>query len=115
MRQALRARAHSSYLAFTVHRISGLLLALFLPVHFYVLGLALTAPDQLDGFLHWTRQPLVKLSGAGLVLLLAVHLFGGVRILVLEFFKPGARHSVFIAASFCAALALALIFAMRVW
>ena len=39
-------------LAALVHRLSGLALALFLPVHFYVLGLALEGEQSLDGFLH---------------------------------------------------------------
>ena len=39
-----------------VHRLSGIALALFLPLHFWALGNAM----QLDGFLAWTEQPLVK-------------------------------------------------------
>ena len=57
---------------------------LFLPFHFYVLSLALTKPDKLDGFLHWTEIPVVKFAEFGLVFLLAVHLLGGLRLLVLE-------------------------------
>ena len=36
-----RARMHPGYWAFVVHRVSGLALAVFLPVHFWALGLAL--------------------------------------------------------------------------
>ena len=32
------SRDHPAYWAFAVHRLSGLLLALFLPAHFYVLS-----------------------------------------------------------------------------
>lgn len=67
-----------------VHRVSGILLACFLPIHFLVLGLAIESGGKLDAFLAWTRQPVVKLAEAGLVLLLAVHLLGGLRILVVE-------------------------------
>ncbi|MDH3318148.1 MAG: succinate dehydrogenase [Betaproteobacteria bacterium] len=63
------------------HRLSGLALALFLPVHFWVLARAL----QLDAFLAWTEQPAVKFAEWGLVTLLALHLAGGVRVLMLEF------------------------------
>ncbi len=35
------ARRHPGYGAFLVHRVSGVLLAVFLPAHFLVLGLAL--------------------------------------------------------------------------
>ncbi len=73
------------WFAFALHRLSGVCLALFLPAHFYVLGLALTEPAALDGFLAWTDAPLVKAAEMGLVFLLAVHLFGGLRLLALEF------------------------------
>lgn len=67
-----------------VHRVSGLALACFLPAHFLALGLAIEGEARLDGFLAWTRQPLVKAAEIALVALLAVHLFGGIRILVVE-------------------------------
>jgi fumarate reductase subunit D len=72
------------WVAAMLHRVSGLLLALFLPAHFLVLGLALQQEARLDGFLRWTDQPLVKLAEAVLVGLLAVHLLGGLRVLAVE-------------------------------
>lgn len=70
----------SKYVAL-VHRISGLALAAFLPVHFWALGKGL----ELDAFLRWTEQPLVKAAEWGLVVLLAAHLGGGLRVLAIEF------------------------------
>lgn len=67
-----------------VHRLSGVALAVFLPVHLLVLGLALEGQGALDGFLRWTQYPLVKVAEGGLVFLLGVHLLGGLRILVIE-------------------------------
>jgi fumarate reductase subunit D len=64
-----------------VHRISGVALALFLPLHFWALGNAL----QLDSFLAWTEQPLVKLGEWAIVIALAAHLGGGLRVLAIEF------------------------------
>jgi fumarate reductase subunit D len=76
-----------------IHRISGVALAVFLPFHFLVLGYALRGEAALDGFLAWTRDPLVKLAEAGLIFCLAVHLIGGVRVLMLEAngWRPGQR------------------------
>jgi fumarate reductase subunit D len=68
-----------------MHRISGLALAIFLPFHFYLLGLALNDTESMDGLLLWTDNPLVKFAEFGLVFLLALHLFGGLRLLALEF------------------------------
>jgi fumarate reductase subunit D len=80
-----RERGHAGWWAFAVHRVSGLALAIFLPLHFWVLGHALAGEGALDGFLRWTEQPLVKATEVGLVFLLAVHLTGGLRLLLAEF------------------------------
>lgn len=85
MKNDWRSRGHPAYLAFVAHRISGLLLAIFLPVHFWVLAQALHGPQDLDGFLSWNEQPVVKFAEVGLVLLLALHFTGGLRLLMLEF------------------------------
>jgi fumarate reductase subunit D len=86
-------RRQGLWLAFFLHRISGILLALFLPAHFLVLALALNDPRALDGFLHWTHQPMVRVAEMGLVFLLSVHLFGGLRLVALEWlpWSPGQK------------------------
>lgn len=78
------ARSHAGYLAFLVHRVSGVALALFLPAHFWLLGSALEGEAALERNLHWTEQPLVIAGEWGLVILLSAHLAGGLRILALE-------------------------------
>ena len=85
MKNDHRARNHPAYWAFLVHRISGLALALFLPVHFWALGQALQGAARLESFLRWTDAPLFKFAEWVLVLLLAAHLTGGLRLLALEF------------------------------
>ena len=86
-----RNRAHPLWYAYILHRVSGLLLALFLPAHFYVLSLALNEA-ALDAALAWTANPLVKAAEFGLVFLLAVHFFGGLRLLALEWLPWTPRH-----------------------
>jgi succinate dehydrogenase subunit D len=76
---------HSAlWLAAMVHRVSGLALACFLPLHFLALGLAIDGDARLDGFLKWTANPIVKIAETGLVFLLAVHMLGGIRVLLIE-------------------------------
>lgn len=77
-------RQPSSYWVFIVHRVSGVALALFLPLHFWALGSALEA-QALDAFLAWTEQPFVKASEWAIVTALAAHLACGLRVLALEF------------------------------
>ena len=82
--RTLDHRRNLLWLAALVHRLSGLGLAIFLPVHFLALGLAINGEAQLDGFLRWTDRPIVKLAEGALVFLLAVHLLGGLRLLLIE-------------------------------
>ena len=81
----MTARGHLAYWAFVVHRVSGVALALFLPAHFWVLGSALRGEAALAEQLRWTEQPLVVAGEWALIVLLAAHLAGGLRIMALEF------------------------------
>ena len=84
--RVLAHRANALWVAALVHRLSGLALAAFLPLHFLTLGLAIEGEAQLESFLRWSDRPLVKLSESALVFLLAIHVLGGLRLLALENF-----------------------------
>ena len=93
-----------------VHRISGVALAIFLPLHFWALGNAL----QLDSFLAWTRQPLVKAGEWAIVVALAAHFGGGLRILAIEFldWHEWQKSLAAVAAAMTVAVGLALALAL---
>jgi succinate dehydrogenase cytochrome b556 subunit len=95
-----------------LHRVSGLALALFLPLHFWALGQALQGEAGLESFLRWTDQPLVKASEWAIVLLLAIHLTGGVRILMIEFLPWRDWQKTLAAIVAASALAIGLLFAL---
>lgn len=101
------------WLVAIVHRISGVLLACFLPLHFLALGLALEGEAKLEGFLRWTDDPLFKFAETGLVFLLAVHLLGGIRIMLIENlpWDPDQKRMATIA--MLISLALAALFLLR--
>jgi len=80
-----RARAHPGFLLAMAHRLSGLALALFLPLHFLTLGTALKGAASLDATLRMIDMPLFKVGEWALVVLLAVHSACGIRLLVIEF------------------------------
>lgn len=96
------------WLAALVHRLSGLALAIFLPFHFLALGLAIGGAGNLQGFLDWTKEPLVRLVEGGLVFLFAIHLLGGLRLLWIENFawREGHKALAILAALLSAAAAL---------
>ncbi|MFA9420678.1 MAG: succinate dehydrogenase, cytochrome b556 subunit [Gammaproteobacteria bacterium] len=106
-------RGQPLWIAFLLHRISGLGLAIFLPFHFYLLGLALAQSEAMDSLLHWSDYALVKFAEFGLVFLLAVHLFGGLRLLALEFLPWSNRQKTLAAAAVAVSFLLALGFLMR--
>lgn len=77
-------KSHPLRIAHLLHRLSGLALALFLPLHFWLLSMATTQAARFDRFLTLAELPLVKLAEFGLVFLLAVHIAGGFRLMALE-------------------------------
>ncbi len=89
-----RARGHAGWWAFLVHRISGIALTLFLPIHFWALSQSLRGEAALESFLRFTDAPLFKFAEWGLVILLTAHLGGGLRLLAIEFLPwRGVRKS----------------------
>lgn len=109
-----RAHNHPSFWAFVVHRVSGLALALFLPFHFWALGTAIEGAGRLDAFLRWTDQPVVKLAETGLVVLLAAHLAGGLRLLAIEFLAWRRWQKTALSVSAGVSLAVGLLFLLNV-
>ena len=114
MKNDFRARNHPAYWAFAVHRASGLLLTLFLPLHFWALGQALRGEEKLESFLRWSDQPLVKFAEWALVLLLAAHMAGGLRLLALEFLAWRDWQLSLLAAAAGIALAAGLAFLLNI-
>src|SRR6266699_646446 len=106
-RARLHHRTNLLWLAALVHRLSGLALAVFLPLHFWALGLAIDSEARFGHFLRWTDAWSVKLAETGLVFLLAVHLLGGLRVLVIENFawRDGQKQLATLAAGISAVVA----------
>ncbi len=112
--KAWRNRNHPAWWAFIVHRVSGLLLAAFIPLHFWALGQALSGEAALGGFIEWTANPVVKVAEFGLVLALAAHLAGGLRLLALEFLPWRDWQKSLFAVSVAVSVGAGLLFALNV-
>jgi fumarate reductase subunit D len=107
-----RARNHPGFWAFAVHRVSGVALALFLPFHFWALSQALAGDAALERFLRWTDRPLAQAAEWGLVVLLAAHFGGGLRLLALELLPWREWHKALLAVAAAVVLAAGLAFAL---
>jgi len=113
LRMKALARSHPLWLAYILHRVSGVLLALFLPLHFWVLSMAITQPQKLDSFLLLADSGAVKLAEFGLVFLLAVHMFGGLRLIALEWLPWTASQKTLVTLASTVSFFIAALFFLR--
>ena len=101
------------YVAALLHRLSGIALAIFLPLHFLALATALNGAAALDSFLAITHAPLVKASKCLLVAALATHMTLGLRILAIEFLNIRERTVVVLTGCAAAVFAVGLAFLLN--
>jgi fumarate reductase subunit D len=100
------------FVAAMLHRVSGIALAVFLPLHFLALATALRGANVLDSFLALTRNPFVEAAEFGLVAALALHMTLGLRVLAIEFldFREKSAAIVSVCAAAACAAGLLLVF-----
>ena len=110
MRASHRQRG---FVAAMLHRLSGVALAIFLPLHFLALATALSGANALDNFLALTRQPPVMLSEFGIVVALAIHMTLGLRVLAIEFFDFREQTLAVLSACLAVVLAVGVIFILN--
>lgn len=67
-----------------LHRVSGVLLVLFIPVSIYALERSLAGPDGFAEVQSWLAHPLGKLVSLVLLWALLHHLFAGMRFLLID-------------------------------
>ena len=108
------SRNHPGFWAFVAHRVSGVALALFLPLHFLALGLALESDAALDRLLAVADSPVFRVAEWGLVTLLTIHLGAGLRVMAVEFLPWRDSRKGLIGLGAAAAVAVGTIFLLRV-
>jgi fumarate reductase subunit D len=92
------------FLAALLHRLSGIALAIFLPLHFLALATAL------DGA---ANTPVVKLTEGALVAALAMHMGLGLRVLAIEFLNIRERTVAVLSGCAATVFAVALAFLLN--
>ncbi len=102
------------FLAALLHRLSGLALAIFLPLHFLALATVLQGANAFDKFLALTSNPIVKLAEFGLVTALALHMALGLRVLAIEFLALRERTAAVVTVCVGCAAAVGLVFLLNV-
>jgi succinate dehydrogenase subunit D len=107
------SHSQRGFVAAMLHRLSGIALAVFLPMHFLALATALNGADALDSFLAVTRQPMVEVLEFGIVVALATHLTLGLRVLAVELFDFRERTLAALSVCLAAAFAVGLLFVLN--
>ncbi len=98
------------FLAAILHRLSGIALAVFLPMHFIALGTALSGADSFQSFLVLTHSWFVRFAEWGLVMALAVHMALGIRVLAIEWLAVRERSAIVVSSCVAASAAVGLVF-----
>ncbi|NOY63987.1 MAG: succinate dehydrogenase, cytochrome b556 subunit [Nitrospirae bacterium] len=83
----MRYRWHTGSIAWLIHRITGVLLTLYIFVHLYVLS-HLKDPESYKKILQLMENPFVKISEIGLLALVLAHGLNGIRVTLLELGVP---------------------------
>ncbi len=79
----MRYRWHTGSFAWLIHRVTGILLTLYIFLHLYVLS-HLKDPETFNSMMALMKHPLVKLSEVGLLGLVLAHGLNGLRLTLLE-------------------------------
>jgi fumarate reductase subunit D len=101
------------FLAAMLHRLSGIALAIFLPMHFVALGTALGSADSFQSFLGVTHNAFVRVAEWGLVTALGLHMALGLRVLAIEFLAVRERGAIVVSACVAGSIAVGLLFLLN--
>ncbi len=74
------------------HRITGVLIFVFLLVHVLDTSLVRVSPEAYDAVIATYKNPIVGLGEAGLVAAVLFHAFNGIRIMLVDFWRRGAQY-----------------------
>jgi fumarate reductase subunit D len=101
------------FLAAMLHRLSGIALAIFLPMHFIALGMALGGADSLQSFLGVTHNAFVRVAEWGLVTALGLHMALGIRVLAIEFLAVRERGAIAVSVCVAGSVTVGLLFLLN--
>ncbi|MEW5725801.1 MAG: succinate dehydrogenase, cytochrome b556 subunit [Thermodesulfobacteriota bacterium] len=84
--QALRPyRWHPGFVAWLLHRLTGLGLAAYILLHLYVLQNLARGPEQFNSLMAAFSHPIFKLMEIGLLGVVAYHTINGLRIVLMDY------------------------------
>jgi len=101
------------FLAAMLHRLPGIALAIFLPLHFIALGTALGGADSFQSFLGVTHNLFVRFAEWGLVTALGMHMALGIRVLAIEWLAVHERSAMVVSWCVACSITVGLLFLLN--
>jgi succinate dehydrogenase / fumarate reductase cytochrome b subunit len=86
-------RWHPGFIAWLLHRLTGLGLAAYILLHFYILQNLARGPEAFDGFMNAFSHPIYKLMEIGLLGVVAYHTLNGLRIVLMDYGPMAEKES----------------------
>jgi len=77
----------TGYFSFVLRRVTGVALVLYLLLHIWVIGSALSGPETFDARLNFVQSDFFKLLEIALLAAVIYHAFDGIRVLLMNWFK----------------------------
>ena len=91
LRQTLFPLISIGNIAWLLHRLTGLALAIYLIPHFISINRSRLGPDVFDAALATFTAPFYKAAESLLIMVVAFHSFNGLRIIVIDIFTFSHR------------------------
>lgn len=85
-------RGQEGMWSWVAHRITGMLIFVFLFAHVLDTALVRVSPEAYNTVIASYKNPVVGLGEAGLVAAVIFHAFNGVRIMLVDFWSQGPRY-----------------------
>lgn len=85
-------RGNEGMWSWVVHRITGVVLFLFLLVHILDTALVRISPEAYNAVIGTYQTPIMGLGELGLVIAIVFHAFNGIRIILVDFWKKGPKY-----------------------
>ncbi len=74
------------------HRVTGVVIFLFLLVHVLDTSLVRVSPGAYDAIMATYKNPLMALGETALVAAIVFHAFNGLRLILVDFWKSGTKY-----------------------
>ena len=85
-------RGHEGMWSWVAHRVSGVLIFLFLFAHVLDTALVRVSPDAYNHVIGVYKNPVVGLGEAGLVAAVIFHALNGLRVIAVDFWSKGPKY-----------------------